>query len=64
MSCTKWALPLHKREADEIVTTLEFGTSDFDDNNASVDSELEHESGTSEPEPVGITSKGKSGKQK
>jgi hypothetical protein len=37
------------RQTDEVLTTLESDTIDFGGNNASADFELEHESGTSEP---------------
>jgi hypothetical protein len=49
----QWTLPFHKR--DETVA-LESHTSDTDDNDASVDSELQHDSGTSESEKVATTS--------
>lgn len=39
-------------ETDKLITALKSDTSGFDDNNASVNSEYEHESGTSETEPV------------
>jgi hypothetical protein len=61
MACTKWALPLYKRGTDKVIITSEFEISDSDDSNASVVSELEHQSGTSKPEPTATTSSGKMG---
>jgi hypothetical protein len=49
---------LHKREINEIAT-LESDISCSDDGNVSVDSEVEHENGASEPEPVVTTSASK-----
>jgi hypothetical protein len=51
------------RKADEILT-LESDTSDSDDNNASVNSEFEHESGISKPESVATTSISKGARRK